>query len=128
MRFDVCSYRPESGFLNGDQFACLEMVSAVCGPGRHNMTGAKVQTCGVTGVDITNITTHRLGTYDFDGLTTLVLKAHQRSIRVEVLPHTFKTLRIRAFKREPYAEELNQFDRHPSLEQLADRCLAMVQP
>lgn len=60
-----------------------------------------------------------LSTYDTDGLTALVLGAHEMAIRVEINPHTFTQLEISMHPR--IREHEHQHGRHPSIEQVLER-------
>lgn len=59
-----------------------------------------------------------LATYDYDKLTKLVIMAHDQCVRVSVMPHAFKTLRISIWKRE---REGGMSQRHPTLEQAIEK-------
>lgn len=61
----------------------------------------------------------QLATYDTDGLTALVLGAHEQAIRVEVAPRSFTHLCITMHPRE--REHDSQWGRHPTIEQAIHR-------
>ena len=61
----------------------------------------------------------QLSTYDSDGLTALVLGAHDRSIRVGIDPLTFTHLAITMHPRDK--EEGSLLGHHPSIEQVMAR-------
>jgi hypothetical protein len=55
----------------------------------------------------------QLSTYDFNGLTLLVLAAHEYAIRASVEPHTFSTLKVKLWCRQ----RDGAWDvRHPTIE------------
>lgn len=53
-------------------------------------------------------------TYDYDELTRLVIAAHDKCIRVCIMPYKFKELKIAIWKRQ---REGGMSKRHPTLEQ-----------
>jgi len=55
-----------------------------------------------------------LATTDYNDLTRLVLMAHRRSIRVSIMAHHFKSLRICIWQRKPGTDMVKE---HPSIEQ-----------
>ena len=61
----------------------------------------------------------KLATYDTDGLTALVLGAHEKAIRVEIGPVNFTHLAITMHPRA--RDAANQWGRHPSIEQVLAR-------
>lgn len=56
-----------------------------------------------------------LATFDFDGLTRLVVMAHDRCIRVELIPSGPGMIGITAFKR--HKREGSMYERHPTMEE-----------
>ena len=56
-----------------------------------------------------------LSTFDFDGLTRLVLMAHRDMIRVEICPSGPGMVKLAIWKRKK--REGDQFERHPTIEQ-----------
>lgn len=60
----------------------------------------------------------RLCTIDGDGLTRLVIGAHEEMIRVDVSPHTFHHLEIMMHQR--HSRESGIGVRHPTIEQAVD--------
>lgn len=54
-----------------------------------------------------------LSTFDYSKLTTLVLMAHEKCIRVSIGPHAFKTIRIAIWKRK---REGGYSERHPDID------------
>lgn len=61
----------------------------------------------------------RLSTFDTDGLTALVLGAHEQAIRVQIDPATFTHLDITMHPRS--REHASQWGRHPSIDQVLAR-------
>ncbi|SDV49246.1 hypothetical protein [Chitinasiproducens palmae] len=61
----------------------------------------------------------QLSTYDTDGLTALVLGAHEQAIRVEIDPVNFTHLAVTMHPRRRNADR--QYMRHPSIEQALER-------
>ena len=60
----------------------------------------------------------RLCTVDGDGLTRLVIGAHEEMIRVDVSPHTFCHLEILMHRRHTREGSISQ--RHPTIEQAVE--------
>jgi len=60
-----------------------------------------------------------LATYDADGLTALVIGAHDQAIRVEIDPRSFTHLTIAMWPRQ--REHKHQWGRHPTIEQAVAR-------
>lgn len=60
-----------------------------------------------------------LATYDFDGLTRLVILAHKHAVRIEIGSGGPRMANIIAHRRKhgPF-RELSQFKRHPNLDEL----------
>lgn len=55
-----------------------------------------------------------LATYDFDGLTRLVLMAHEKAYRVSIMPLNFNTIKIAIWKRQ---REGGMTQKHPTIEE-----------
>lgn len=53
-----------------------------------------------------------LATYDFNGLTRLVFMAHQKCLRVSIMPLNFSTIKLIVHKRE---KEGGMTEKHPTL-------------
>lgn len=98
------------------QRQAVELLCAAmrCGPYDFARTFEKADWQHGKGVSFT-VSRPQLATYDTDGLTALVLGAHDRSIRVQIDPGNFTHLRISMWPREP--EHDSQWGRHPRLEQ-----------
>lgn len=54
-----------------------------------------------------------IATYDYNGLTRLVLMAHDKCIRVSIAPLNFNTVKIIIWKRQ---REGDMFEIHPTIE------------
>lgn len=71
---------------------------------------------------------HRqLATFDFDELTRLVVMAHDRGIRVTIMPSSPKVLKIALHKREKADGEARlNVHNHPSLERNVEKIRAYL--
>ena len=58
-----------------------------------------------------------LATYDFDGLTRLVIGAHEQCIRVEIEPVNMQLI---AIVMHPRQRDGSMYERHPSIEQAVE--------
>lgn len=58
-----------------------------------------------------------IATFDYNKLTTLVLMAHDKCIRVSIMPYNFNTLKICIWKRNRNGGFSN---RHPTIQQAID--------
>ncbi len=70
------------------------------------------------------VTGDSLCSYDYSNMTRLVIMAHDRAIRVAVVPHTFKLLRIIIHQREREGGELTK---HPDLESNVARLREIIE-
>ena len=59
---------------------------------------------------------NRLATYDFDLMTALVVASHDQCIRIELRPHTFRSLRVLFHPRQRAGGTLSVPLRMPTLE------------
>lgn len=80
--------------------------------GEHHLHG-KVKGCGA-GL-LWNARIHNLATFDFDGLTRLVVLSHDRCIRTEIIPSGPGMIGITAYKR--HKREGSMYERHPTMEE-----------
>lgn len=87
-----------------------------CGPYDFARTFEKADWNFGNGVRFT-VYTHGLATFDTDGLTALVIGAHDEAIRVEIEPCNFRHLRIIMHPRQREHEHERQWGRHPTIEQ-----------
>jgi hypothetical protein len=96
--------------------------------GTHHFQG-NVSKCG-RGIMLTTFR-DGISTVDYDRLTHLVLLAHKYSVRIEIEPKGF-CLGIALHKRIPFTMEgpstsgVSLWDGHPTLLQLANRALEMI--
>ena len=95
--------------MSPDQQECFDLFADLV-HGEHHMHG-KVREHG-KGL-LWNARIHNLATYDFDGLTRLVIMAHERCIRVEIVTSGPGLIGITAFKR--HKREGEMWARHPTL-------------
>lgn len=94
-----------------DQAECYELFADLVGGEHHICGGVKLHGRGL----LWNMRNSRLGSFDFDGLTRLVLLAHDRCIRVEVQPSGPGLVGLTAFKR--HTREGAMHERHPTMEE-----------
>ena len=97
-------------WMDENQFKCFQMLDDFFG-GTHHFDG-KVKEWGA-GIEI-NTSQHKFATFDFNGLTKLVVMAHDRAIRVEILPSGPGRLRLVLHYRGK--REGRTFEIHPTLE------------
>lgn len=97
-------------WMSDDQWECAELVADLM-HGFHHISG-KFEEWG-SGIEI-NTTHGRLATFDFDGLTRLVVLAHDRCIRAEIRPSGPGLIKIILHKR--HIREGRQSEKHPTLE------------
>jgi len=97
-------------WMSDDQWQCAALVADLFGGFDHVCGTFKDSGFGVT----ISVHAHRLSTFDFDGLTKLVLLAHDRMIRVDLAgssPGRVKMLLHKRHKRDGAMHE-----RHPTIE------------
>lgn len=102
--------------LNTFQRTCVELICQAqgCGPydfARTFETANWAFGCGVRFV----IRPMRLSTFDFNGLTSLVIGAHHFAIRVEIEPVNFQRIAVNMHPRKVGGEQL--YDRHPTIQE-----------
>ena len=97
-------------WMTDDQWECANLYADLVGGFRHIL--GKVKSFG-RGIEI-NTTTQRFATYDFDGLTRLVVLAHDRCIRAEFQPSGPGMLKVVLHKR--HKRQGRMHERHPTLE------------
>lgn len=103
------SFRQE--WMNEDQFECLKLFADVHG-GFNHMFG-KVHPWG-KGIKLNATCANNLSTFDYSGLTNLVVLAHDRMIRVEIVPSGPNMIGLVAHKR--HSREGRLYERHPTIE------------
>lgn len=94
--------------LTDDQRFCVDVL-AVYARGHHHLP--KVTKWG-GGVAIN--WNGDLATFDFDGLTRLVLLAHANAVRIEIKSSGPGLVKICASRRKPNADGLSMWERHPT--------------
>jgi hypothetical protein len=98
-------------WMSDDQWECAQMFAdVVCG--FHHITGT-VKPFGY-GIKVSAYPS-RFATFDFDGLTRLVLLAHDRMIRVQLEPSGPRMIGFAMWKR--HHREGGMSERHPTIEQ-----------
>jgi len=98
-------------WMSDDQWECTEMLADLVG-GFHHVTG-KIKPCG-EGIESSGYN-FNLATYDFDGLTRLVLLAHDRCIRAEIRPSGPGMLKL-ALSKRTRRQGGHMWERHPDIE------------
>ena len=106
-------------WMTDDQWECMLLLERFFG-GFHHMNVSKVKEYG-RGIGYGHHSSHfSAATYDYDGLTRLVLLAHQRCIRIGFDPSGPGMLKLCLFKRKTNGTSMNE--RHPSLDDLIALC------
>lgn len=96
-------------WMTDDQFECLKLLCDLFG-GHHHLV-AKVKKYG-TGIEYN--TWQDMATYDFDGLTRLVVMCHDRMTRAEIKPSGPGKVKIALWKR--HTREGSMDEKHPTIE------------
>ncbi len=101
--------------LSPFQQNCVDLICAAqgCGPYDFTSTFRTANWQFGKGVRFT-VRPMRLATFDFDGLTSLVLGAHEHCIRVEITPCNMQRLYVDMHPRE---RDGRLYQRHPTIEQ-----------
>lgn len=104
-------YNIKPSDMTADQRECFDLLCDVYG-GEHHLDGI-LREYG-DGIELTTDLCHDLATWDYNGLTHLVVLAHDRCIRVGIGPCNHRMLRITLHKRH----ERNgvNWKRHPEIE------------
>jgi len=102
--------RYREDWMTDDQWECANMVADLQ-YGFHHITG-KIKPCG-SGIKV-SLHNLRAATFDFDGLTRLVVMAHDRCIRAEITPSSPCRLGLLLHKRK--GRDGAMHNRHPDLE------------
>ena len=100
--------------LSPDQLECWQLLCDLVG-GEHHLP--KVQTFG-SGIKAT-LPRQSLATFDFGDLTDLVILAHDRCIRAEVLPGGPGRIAVALWKRDGREGPMHR--RHPTIEEAIKR-------
>ena len=103
------NYRKD--WMTDDQWECAKMFASVVG-GFHHVTGEFKPHGG--GIKVSSYS-GRWATFDFDGLTRLVLHAHDQMIRVAVVPSGPRMVGFEMWKR--HTREGSMYEKHPTIEQ-----------
>lgn len=105
----------ENGFrkdwMSDDQFECYKFLADIHN-GFHHMFG-KVHNWG-TGIKLNSTCSNHLATFDYNNLTRLVVLAHDKMIRVEIVPSGPNMIGIVCHKRK--SREGRMYERHPTIE------------
>lgn len=99
-------------WMNDDQWACFEMLCDMCGGSQH--IGGKIRPASRWGICLNMTYGFHASTFDYNGLKTAVLLAHDRCIRFEIRPSGPRMLGLYLHKRE--SREGNISIRHPTIE------------
>jgi len=106
-------------WMTADQWECMLLLERFFG-GFHHMNVTKVKEYG-RGIGYACHSSYlSAATYDYDGLTRLVLLAHQRCIRVGIDHSGPGMLKLYLFKRKTNGKSM--CERHPDLDDLIDLC------
>lgn len=106
-------YRPLHPWMNDDQWECAELLANIHG-GFNHMFG-KMHKAGDKGIRFNSKGINYFATFDFDGLTKLVVLAHERMIRVEIIPSGPGMIGFVMHKR--HSREGRIRERHPTIEE-----------
>ena len=95
-------------WMTDDQWACAEMLAEVV-RGHHHINGT-IHPWG-DGIKV-SVPAYGWSTFDFDKLTRLVVYAHARAVRVEIVPSAPRRIGMHLFKRK---RDGGIWARHPTL-------------
>lgn len=102
-------------WMTDDQWECARLIGDAMS-GFHNVIG-QFKASG-HGIQIL-VPTHRMATFDFNDLTTLVLLAHDRCIRVEIQACSPHRVRLRLHRRDRRSGP--NYSRHPTIEEAVQK-------
>lgn len=107
--------------LNEFQASAVNLLcrSMGCGPYDFPETFRKADWNFGNGVRFTIRSAGRMATYDTGGLTSLVIGAHERGIRVEIEPCNMQRIAIIMHPR-PNRDTGSSWSRHPTIEQAVE--------
>lgn len=97
-------------WMTQDQWECAQMFADVVGGFHHVNSEFKPFGYGVR----VNSCHNRWATFDYSGLTRIVVMAHDRMIRVEVAPSGPRMIAFNMWKR--HSREGSIGERHPTME------------
>ena len=97
--------------MTPDQAECYRLLCDLVG-GDHHLCGI-VRGCG-RGISI-NLQHRTLATFDFNHLTCLVVMAHDRCIRAEIVPSGPRMVGLMLHRR--HKRDGSMFERHPTIEE-----------
>jgi len=103
--------RYRKDWMTDDQWECYQMLADLF-HGFHHVNG-KLHDWG-DGIKLNTSQVGSFATFDFDGLTRLVLLAHERMIRAEIVPSGPGMLGIVLHKR--HSREGRMYEQHPTIE------------
>lgn len=95
---------------------CMNKVVSFVWRGLHNAPKIHKERISPTS-EMWELNAFPLATFDFDGLTRLVLAAHEYAIRAEVGPSGPGRVKVRLWSRK---REGAKHDRHPELSEVAE--------
>ncbi|MEM9584816.1 MAG: hypothetical protein AAGA08_17020 [Pseudomonadota bacterium] len=97
-------------WMTDDQWACTVLLARLF-RGFHHMNSTRVKDMGQTGVAYNYY--GELASFDFDGLTRLLLMGHEECIRVCIGPSGPGMIKIILHKR--HKREGRLYERHPTI-------------
>ncbi len=98
-------------WMSEQQWECYKLLADLF-HGFHHISG-KLHEWGA-GIKLNTTYTNTLASYDYNGLTRLIVMAHDRMIRAEIVPSGPGMLGIVLHKR--HKREGRMHERHPTLE------------
>lgn len=107
-------------WMSDDQWECAQMFADVC-RGFHHVCGT-FNPCG-KGIAIHN-SSRTWATWDYNNLTRLVVMAHDRMIRVDLIPSGPRMQGFALWKR--HTREGGMSERHPTIEDAIAICRPKV--
>jgi len=107
-------------WMSERQWECMQFLGDLF-YGFHHMDVERVKEWG-TGIAY-NTSHSGFSTFDYDGLTRIVLMAHKRCIRVEIAPSGPGLIKLVLHKR--YGKVGSMSERHPDLSELIEKCVQL---
>jgi hypothetical protein len=102
-------------WMNDDQWECWLFMGQLKG---FNHLFGKVNTAGDNGIYFIDQNPRDYSTYDYSDLTWLVIAAHEKSIRVEIVPSSPGKMGFVISKRKREGEVC---ERHPTIEEALEK-------